>query len=373
MESCSTPHRIDPTDYFKLFKATYKEIAPINIVLSILIILWNGLVISYYYKNSKKLTSALFFLLGISDIVTALGHFVFGVAAIVFIIIGQAECKATDSVMTVCYVLYRFLVMIGYCSSIFLNAMLAVLRTVKIVAPFRRTNIVLVRATGAGWFLVLVALTLCDCSIAAYRGWPVILEMRFANRNDAMYAAINYPGQTIFWVGDHWDKHETSRKNLETLLLSLFYILPVGTVFVSMAVQVWKTTRVYWSGVEDEDQPLLTDWTHVNVTVVMLASTFLICNSATSVFAIYVSGPGFCRHFTRHQVVLAVSSSTLPLFNCLLSPLIIVTRSSNLKVHFIRKIQHYTYCCGLKKNDSLSRRIIPTECRFCKRKFCGIH
>ena len=357
------------TDYFELFKFTFREVGPINIVLSILIFLWNGLVISYYYKNSQKLTPALFFLLGISDVVTALGHLMFDVAAVVFI--AKGEGRVTDEVMTACYVLYRFLAIIGFCSSIFLNAMLAVLRTVKIVAPFHRTNMKAVWATGAGWFSVIVILTLVDCVIAALRGWDVILMMRFAKRMDAMFAAINYPGQTISWLDGLWGDQESSRQNFEIFLLVLFYILPVVTVLVSTAVQVLKTSRVYRSGVGDEDTPLLTDWTYLNWTVVMLSCVFMVCNGASSVYAIYISGKRFCRHFRIHQVVLAVSSSTLPLFNCLISPLIIVTRStSNLKVHLWRRLQ---YRSRMKSDRHPSRHPVPTECRFCKRKFCGNH
>ena len=268
--------------------------------------------------------------------------------------------------MTCSFVVYRFLALMGNSSSVFLNAVLAVMRTIKIVAPFKRTNMLALRTVGLVWLCFIVALTLCDCSITAVKGWGVIQMMRFAKRKDPMFAAINYPGQTISWVVKLSD---LSRVALEIALLCFFYILPVVAVLVSMLVQVLKTTRVYWSGVPDEDTPLTTDWSYVNTTVVLLAAAFLLCNSATSVFAIYESGPYFQLHFEVKQRVLAVFSSTLPLFNSLLSPLIIVTRSSNLKVHFARRLR-FLCCCGLTKEQRKVRCQRPVPAEFRRRKLC---
>ena len=316
------------TDCFNLFKNTFQVIAPINIVLSVLIFFWNSLVISYFYKNCQKVTSALFFLIGVSDVTTAMGHLVFDMAALIYFTRG--ESGTSDSTMTVCYVLYRFVALIGYTSAIFLNAMLAVIRTINIVDPFRHTNMVAVKVFGAMWGMFLLAVTLCDCVIAAIFGWGVILKMRFGDIDfDVLLVTIDYPGQTI-----------TGIKAVEVLFLSIFYFIPVLVVFGSMVVQVLKTTRVCRSGDDDEDTPLITDMNHVNTTVCLLAVVFLICNSATSFYAICVSGKSLIR---SNYIILALFSSTLPLFNALVTPLIIVTRSTNLRIHIVRRLR--TVCC----------------------------
>ena len=354
------PPLSDSSKYYNLFTSTFSVIAPVNICLSLLILLWNSVVISYFYKNyRRRVTPALFLLIGVSDVITAVGHLVFDTAAIIYM--GTGEGKITDSIMTCCFVLYRFLAQMGYSSSIFLNTMLAVMRTVKIVAPFRLTNVVAVKVFGVMWGLFLLAVTLCDCVITAKVGWVVIQMMRFCENNDA----INFPGQTIAYKAESG----LPRKSVEVLFLSIFYIIPVLVVFGSMVVQVLKTTRVYWTSVEDEDRPLMTDWAYVNTTVCLLAAVFLICNSATSVYAIYVSGPYFSH---VDHVVLAVFSSTLPLFNALLSPFIIVTRSSNLRVHFSRRVTTF-YRCGRKMEQRRFQGPTAVECRFCKRKYCRDH
>ena len=322
------------TDYFNRFQDTFQVVAPINIVLSVLIFFWNSLVISYFYKNCQKVTSALFFLIGVSDVTTAMGHLVFDMAALIYLIRG--ESGTSDSTMTVCYVLYRFVALIGYTSAIFLNAMLAVIRTIKIVYPFRLTNMVAVKVFGAMWGMFLLAVTLWDCVFAAIYGWERILEMKFREIDDAFIIAIDYPGQTIAWFRPTF----AWRKAVEVLFLSIFYFIPVLVVFGSMVVQVLKTTRVCRSGDDDEDTPLITDMNHVNTTVCLLAVVFLICNGATSFYAICVSGKSL---ISSDYIFLALFSSTLPLFNALVTPLIIVTRSTNLRIHILRRLR--TVCC----------------------------
>ena len=312
------------TDCFNLFQNTFQVIAPINIVLSVLIFFWNSLVISYFYKNCQKVTSALFFLIGVSDVTTAMGHLVFDMAALIYFTRG--ESANSDSTMTVCYVLYRFVALIGYTCAIFLNAMLAVIRTIKIVDPFRHTNMVALKVFGVMWGMFLLAVTLWDCVIAAIFGWESILDMKFGEIDDALIIAIDYPGQTNVWF---YRDTFAWIKAVEVLFHSIFYFIPVLVVFGSMVVQVLKTTRVCRSGDDDEDTPLITDMNHVNTTVCLLAVVFLICNSATSFYAICVSGKPL---ISSEYIFLALFSSTLPLFNALVTPLIIVTRSTNLRI-----------------------------------------
>ena len=61
----------------KYFKLTYEEIAPVNIALSLLIVLFNSLVVAHYFHNRTKITFVLFLLISVSDIMTAVGNFVF--------------------------------------------------------------------------------------------------------------------------------------------------------------------------------------------------------------------------------------------------------------------------------------------------------
>ena len=316
---------------FKLFKQTYQYVAPVNISLSLLVLLYNALVISYFYQNCKKLTPLLFFLIALSDVITAVGHIVFDSAALGFAKVGE-NTKNYDSIMMFCFVLYRVLALGGNSCSVFLNVLLAVLRTEKVVAPFRRTNMVLVKVAGVMWGLLLMTLTLGDCIIIGYLGWESVLSLEFDETGNPLVAAINYPGQTIPWVCDNHKKIQ------RILFLNVFYLLPVLTVFISMLVQLANTTRLCCPCVEDEDRILTTDWVHVNTTVFLLALVFLISNSATSVSALFVSGRYFQKNFKNWIIILTVLSTSLPLLNALLSPLIIITRSRNMRTYFLNRI-----------------------------------
>ena len=315
---------------FMLFKQTYQHVAPVNISLSFLVLLYNALVISYFYQNCKKLTPLLFFLIALSDVVTAVGHIVFDSAALAFAESGEST-KNSDFIMMFCFVVYRVLALGGNSCSVFLNVLLAALRTEKVVAPFRRTNMVAVKVAGVMWVLLLMTLTLTDCINIVPLGWNVVFFMGFDKMDNPLMAAINYPGQTIPWV---LNNHKII---LQITFLCVFYLLPVLTVFISMVVQFANTTRLCCPCVEDEDRILTTDWVHVNTTVFLLALVFLISNSATSVSALFVSGKYFKENFKHWIIILTVFSTTLPLLNALLSPLIIITRSRNLRTYFLNR------------------------------------
>lgn len=330
MEVSSTYPPNSSSEDLDLFKWTYQYVAPVNISISVPVLLCNGLVISYFYRNCKKLTPLLFFLIALSDVVTALGHVLFDSAALMYT--KGRKTVDDDVIMILFFVVYRILALGGNSCSVFLNVLLAVLRTEKVVDPFRRTNVALVKVAGAVWGLLLFALTLRDCiSIVALK-WTAVLFMMFDKTENPLVGAINYPGQTLPWTSDY---HKNSQ---EIILLCVFYLLPVLTVFISMVVQLTNTARMCCTCVNNEDRVLTTDWVHVNTTVFLLALVFLISNSTTSVSALLVSGKYFKEHFRNLMIILTVLSTTLPLLNALLSPLIIITRSRNMRAYVVSRM-----------------------------------
>ena len=88
----------------KCFELAYKDIAPANITLGLLIIILNCLVIAYYRRNISKLTPALFVCIACCDISAAVGNIVFGVGVLLWF---HGPKSSAETTMWWCYVTYR--------------------------------------------------------------------------------------------------------------------------------------------------------------------------------------------------------------------------------------------------------------------------
>ena len=325
----------------KCFELAYKDIAPANITLGLLIIILNCLVIAYYRRNISKLTPALFVCIACCDISAAVGNIVFGVGVLLWFHGPKSSAEAT---MWWCYVTYRAVGLLGYAASIFFNTLLAVSRTVFICNPFYQLNFVVMKALAGGFLTFLVALTIFD----VYFLVDITPEMNFTQVIVffffvvSLMASSTFPGQAIAWhvyIGSHLNAAPTAA--VEFTLLSLIYLLPVLAVFVSMLVQVIVVVRRSRARSDDgEGGGHFDDWSHINTTVFLLASLFLVCNAALTIDTFIVQlvyhGPDFNPAEYR---VFGIVQTVLPLLNSLLSPVIIVSRNARIKQDLLNKVR----------------------------------
>ena len=117
---------------------------------------------------------------------------------------------------------------------------------------------------------------------------------------------------------------------VRNLLVGWIYLGPIGVVIICLVTQFIVTW--YRARARDPDHPVVTDWSRVNTTVFIISAVFLVCNSGIAIFQIYF------RHFSHvypsnfaWSVCKLMISTTLPLMNALLTPLIILARSRELR------------------------------------------
>ena len=342
------------SDRKRLFRLSYRSIAPVNVTLCFLILLFNSLVVSHYFKNRTKITSVLFLLISISDIMTAVGNLFFAGGVVLW----SSDTEAYDYVMWWFFVVYRVLGLFGYSCSIFLNTVLAVLRTIKVYDPFYRPRIVVLLVVGVVYAAILMGLTGFDLytmflSDPSFRNF--LFLWYFISPFEEMYP---FPGQTIGWtvfIADDFTKQASTATQFS--ILSVIYMIPISAVFISMMVQVHIGVQHSQTG-RDEARMAITDWVHVNTTVFLLAAVFLTCNSALTLAAAMVLIVGNSidlealdsqQYRTVTGLIMKIQGPTttiLPLLNAVLTPLIIISRNRQLLRKIAVRMRNMLMCAA---------------------------
>ena len=133
----------------------YPHIIPVNLILAIVIILQNILVIYDYFPERKKLVTAMFILIAVSDMFVAIGEI--PRAGLALFCIHNEFISMPLWLATV----LQDIGPLSWTMSIFFNAVLTVTRTVVIARPFAGINkkivIGVIISGSVFWFLVAVA------------------------------------------------------------------------------------------------------------------------------------------------------------------------------------------------------------------------
>ena len=213
---------------------------------------------------------------------------------------------------------------------------LVVVRTVKICSPFSDINTTLLKAISAAYLTVLVALASIDIWYDYDLGenrfpWHTLwlnINMTFVGHN--LPSAIIYKWNFLDLTD--WAK-------IEIGISAVIFLVPVTLVLLCLLTQLVVTWRRSVSrSSEEEDQPALTDWSHVNLTVILLSLLFITCNSGIAAFTLYFKIPNVAYiwedSFTLPICEILIST-TLPLLSALFSPIILISRSNDLRAGIV--------------------------------------
>ena len=316
----------------KCFELAYKDIAPVNLTLCLLILPLNGLVLAYYRHKLTTLTPVLFFCIAVCDTLAAVGSLLFATGVMMW----THEAETNDHAMWWFYVLYRAVGLLGYSTAIFLNTLLAVTRTIQICYPFYQPRILAMKVFTGAFFALLVGLTVYDLYFLANltrekHFMQVIVFFFFVV---SLMASTTFPGQALAWhlyVSSGFNTVPTAAVHFT--LLTVIYFLPVLVVLMSATVQVVVVVRRSQARRDNEETiNHFNDWRHINTTIILLASLFFVCNGALTVDSIVVQlffhGPDVKDVEYR---VFGTLQTVLPLLSSLLSPVILISRNSRMR------------------------------------------
>jgi hypothetical protein len=325
---------MEDKEFEKHYERVFKFVLPFNFPLSILVLAVCSTVLVHYWRIRGTLTNTLFLLITAADLVTCIGH---------VILMTCVALLSRDLIppisATVCVVVHTILSLLGYASSVFCNTVLAALRTVKISFPFYQVE---VKTLKVSLFLVFGILV----SFCAIDVWYDVGVERYLGKLPWLSLWLNV---TVAFVGHNMSKFLTVILHVKipwkkfvmitNCLAGFLYLVPVGVVLVCLVTQC-VVTQIR-ARARDHSLPVVTNWSHVNTTVFILSTIFLICNSGVAVLQLYYK----MLIGVSEQYPFAVSvcqlmiSTTLPLLNALLTPLVLLARCSELRSSVVKMIR----------------------------------
>ena len=282
------------------------------ILLSIITVTLNIFVIDYYLRARRSFVPLLYILISGVDILTGLGIIHQSIVTALFTREVISE-RALDNNAVFCYTL----VSLCYKSSIFYNVVLAVSRTVMILKPFHQIRVNAVIVVSVIYSVIWVGLAGYDIhqSYVVYKDfsfnvyyWYPVIGMELLYKLQDSEAVYNF---------------------LMIILLVLPFLLPVLITLVTCVVQVIS--------LHSPDIVTNNNQRHVTITIILMSTLFVVCNSAFSVFILVyqftdMTGDNFI-------VYVVVFGTVLPILNAALNPVIIISRSKGLREGFVARVR----------------------------------
>ena len=218
----------------------------------------------------------------------------------------------------------------------FFNLLLAVTRTIMILRPFYQIKIGIVKAA-----CILYVLP-----------WVVLLAI-----NIYQFHIKNNPAMTF--VYQVYYKFLYMASGFATLLLSeplsqrlkffilvtlpdiISFLIPVSLITISCVIQIMSLHR-------SNQFPASSNQRHVTITVILMSTIFVLCNSAfyvymTAMTILFVNNNPYFEKLLKDRIIkIAILGTVLPILNAALNPVIIISRSSGLRVEFLNTVRGST-------------------------------
>ena len=297
-----------------------------SIFLCVITISLNIFVIRYYRSQGKlTLVPLLYTLIAFLDILLSLGIFYQSIAMTLFVL----DDISLDGLARNAVIFYP-LIQISNRMSIFCNLALGVSRTVMILRPFHHINKTAVKVACLLYVVPWIVLS----GIAINQFHILKDPMTFI---EALYIFECYLASGLAFMFVEYSP-EANQDTWFTIAITpdlISFVIPVILIMISCTIQVISINR-------SSQFPTSANQRHVTITVILMSSLFVVCNSAFSIYILYLSYL-FWSHdeekleeLSEHfPVVVAVLGAVLPVLNAAFNPVIIISRSKELRQSFI--------------------------------------
>ena len=315
----------------------YVYTAAPSILLSIIVIFLNIFVINYYRKTELTVVPLLYTIIASLDILCAIGTF-YKYVVVLLEIFNVVEDR---KVLEVNAMIFFFLMQISSRCSVFCNLVLAVSRTIMILDPFYQMNIK---------SLKLACILYCVPWIVLYG-----INLYVFYRSYFDYVAYNgfLLGTGLFMIVSRLsDWNNWLLANTMFILPDIVaFIIPVIIVIITCLIQVVTLHR-------SSQFPTSSNQRHVTITVLLMSSLFVACNSPLCVHIVnslhsyiftywgwYPSIQNIqLQELGYASVTTIIFATILPLLNGTLNPFIIISRSNEMRQQFLGTILEIKRC-----------------------------
>ena len=251
-----------------------RHVSMLNIPLCLVIISLNSLVLIHYLSDRTKLTSKLFILIAAVDIWTALGHLGVAITCCTSAIMdeGTDSSRAFNMAMTGVAVAHEFLGLMGYAYSIFLNTLLAVVRTIKICDPFYEVNTNIIYTVMIVYLIWFSFLGISDTIWSIFFGYNWLWDPAW--KKIWLSVVVSYLGAHLngFIFDFIIPNGGPSYTIIPILICVMIFVVPILLVVGCLVVQLYVRRS------QPNEDSSINDWGYVNRTVSLLSVTFVLCN-----------------------------------------------------------------------------------------------
>ena len=265
-----------------ILKGIFFELSPIQIPLSLIVIIQNIIIYREYYRDRCNFVPWLFRGIALSDILKAQGELVLS-------IMGVLVYTGFLPVKVLCKSLFFYMItaLPGInCSKLF-NLVLTITLTYNVVDPFRRINTARILKLCKVLCFLIILLHVSDAVIAIifydyyhiidqYPGYTVFLWL---------IVAFDIPGVVVTLLAlcvtdSNTGYSRCTEEHLRVIIYGclvtfLYFVVTPLVVLVCMLIQVKYLRRSYQQNTSVPDS-----FRHVSGTVFLVSSLFFICNTA---------------------------------------------------------------------------------------------
>ena len=315
----------------EIYFTVFNYIDPLNIVLGTFVIILNSVLLYHFSHNSRTLTTKLFILITIADILSSVGHILPAWGEILYF-----KNRVDIQVFWWTSLSHRAFGLSAYFCSIFFNLIMALLRTIKIVSPLYQPSVPVLKVSITFYCILLGCLNCIDV-FNFYNIATVVNNDKFWTSIVIPLFEFSIPGSSLFPDKSPWHGH------LDIYGFSLFtlIVVPVVIVFICMIIQL---SYVRYNMNQSPGNTPLIDWDHINMTVLLLSILFLVCNSAAAFTwcAMLLSIKNPLEFMAAHKylcVFVGFVITTVPLVYATLFPVIILLRNRHLRKDILGKLK----------------------------------
>ena len=298
-----------------------------SFLLSIMTITLNVFVIKFYWRSELSLVPLLYTIIASLDILTAIGI----IHLCLIFLIGSTSKIIDGWTADVNVMILTFFKQISYRCSVFCNLVLAVSRTIMILKPFYQINIKKVKLA---------------CILYAVP-WIVLYGFNVQQFHSDYTFRISYRG---FLMGAGLAFRLYRNAHISLTLYDIVRIMPDFVALLIPVIIVFITCIIQVISLHRSNQfPTSANQRHVTITVLLMSSLFVICNSvhsgymATLMISLLAGNHDLTSELgfddSRFIFITALSATLLPILNAALNPVIIITRSDGMRRKFSDSLQ----------------------------------
>jgi hypothetical protein len=326
-------HSVAPTT--QIFDAPYfMYLSPLNLTLSVYIMIQNSMIIYDYYKDWTRVSSLLFILIAILDIGTAGSEL--GRDSMELLCLKDGSLRLPQWTYLTCFSFSVFC----HVTSTFIYVVLTVVKTINIVNPFYRLKTFALKVGLSALLSMNFVLFISDAwnwndSYVSHNNHPKCTALTGFWNSLAQVNSLGQGSLYNFFLRQVKISKETELKiyAIEMFLLFVQFYSPCLIVFVCMILQMVHIKRSFGRS----HNPLQNTANQANLTVFLISMLYL-CSVGT--FSIYylVTYITFLQRRSRSPVAVGpmfmLIRFTLPLLNAALFPTILILRKPDLRAKY---------------------------------------